>query len=181
MFFIFSLVGQGFSLAINFMNKEFFKKRIRLKDFDYIGRYRYFVTICTNKTVGQCFNIANKEVIDELIEMLKFTAKQFDFTVWVYCFMPDHLHLLVEGNSDTSNFKKFISMFKQKSGFYYNKIFGKKLWQINYYEHVLRREEVTEKVARYILENPVRKGLVEDFRKYPFSGSFVFDINSLQT
>jgi putative transposase len=63
--------------------------------------------------------------------------------------------------------------------FYYSKTFGKRLWQINYYEHILRKEEVTESIARYILENPIRKGLVEDFKRYPFLGSFVFDIKTL--
>ena len=93
--------------------------------------------------------------------------------------MPDHLHLLVEGEEPTSDFKKFISLFKQVSGFYYSKTFGKRLWQINYYEHILRKEEVTESIARYILENPIRKRLVEDFKEYPFLGSFVFDIKTL--
>jgi len=135
--------------------------------------------MCTDKTVGQCFSIANKQVVEKLVEILKLISSQYNFKVWVYCFMPDHLHLLVEGEKPTSDFKKFISLFKQVSGFYYSKTFGKRLWQINYYEHILRKEEVTEGIARYILENPIRKRLVEDFKEYPFLGSFVFDIKTL--
>jgi putative transposase len=161
------------------MNKHAIKKRIRLKNFTYVGQYRYFVTMCTDKTVGQCFSIANKQVIEKLVEILKLISLQYNFKVWAYCFMPDHLHLLVEGEEPTSDFKKFISLFKQVSGFYYSKTFGKRLWQINYYEHILRKEEVTESIARYILENPIRKRLVEDFKEYPFLGSFVFDIKTL--
>jgi len=161
------------------MNKHTIKKRIRLKNFTYVGQYRYFVTICTDKTVGQCFSIANKQVVEKLIEILKLISSQYNFKVWAYCFMPDHLHLLVEGENPTSDFKKFISLFKQVSGFYYSKTFGKRLWQINYYEHILRKEEVTESIVRYILENPIRKGLVEDFKEYPFLGSFVFDVKTL--
>jgi len=40
------------------------------------------------------------------------------------------------------------------------------------YDHVLRKEESIEGVARYILDNPVRKGLVSDYKEYPFSWSF---------
>ena len=50
------------------------------------------------------------------------------------------------------------------------------LWQINYYEHVLRKAEDTKGVAYYIFNNPVRKGLVEDFKDYAFLGSFEFDV-----
>jgi hypothetical protein len=46
----------------------------------------------------------------------------------------------------------------------------------NFYEHVLRKEEDTLSVAYYILNNPVRKGLAYDYRRYKFLGSFEFEI-----
>jgi len=46
-------------------------------------------------------------------------------------------------------------------------------WQKSFYEHILRKEELLDKVALYIWNNPVRKNIVEDFRKYPYSGSLV--------
>jgi REP element-mobilizing transposase RayT len=87
--------------------------------------------------------------------------------------MPDHLHLLVVGEDDQSNLKKFISLFKQKSGYRFKRNYHEDLWHISYYDHALRKEEDIEKVASYILQNPVRKGLVSDLREYLFSGSFV--------
>jgi REP element-mobilizing transposase RayT len=92
--------------------------------------------------------------------------------------MPDHLHLLIEGKDDNSDSRRFISSYKQSTGFYYKKKTGQPLWQVNYYEHVLRREEDTMSVARYILNNPVRKELVDDFRKYKSLGSFEFDTSA---
>jgi REP element-mobilizing transposase RayT len=90
--------------------------------------------------------------------------------------MPNHLHLLIEGQTDYANMKNFVSVFKQKSGYYYRRQFRKRLWQINYYEHILRKEEVTEKVMNYIFNNPVRKGIVDEWNKYPFLGSFALDV-----
>lgn len=113
------------------------------------------------------------------MEILCEKSKTFGFKVWAYCFMPDHLHLLIEGKDDDSDMKRFISTFKQFTGFSYKKKTGLPLWQINFYEHVLRREEDTMNVARYIFNNPVRKELVEDFRKYKFLGSFEFDLTKL--
>ena len=53
------------------------------------------------------------------------------------------------------------------------KNYNKNLWHISYYDHILRKEEAIESVGLYILENPVRKGLVSDFSEYPFSRSFI--------
>lgn len=83
--------------------------------------------------------------------------------------MPDHLHLLVVGEDDKSDLKKFINLFKQKSGYWFKKSNNENLWHTSYYDHILRKEESIEQVADYILGNPLRKGLVSDFRDYPFS------------
>jgi len=93
--------------------------------------------------------------------------------------MPNHLHLLIEGSGADSDMKRFISIYKQTTGFYYKKRTGCPLWQINFYEHILRKEEDTADVARYIFGNPVRKGLIEDYRRYKRLGSFEFDTTQL--
>ena len=140
-----------------------------MKGFPYKGRYRYFLTLCTaDKDI-----FTKDEVVKGVMGYLREVSERSGFAIWAYCFMPDHLHLLVEGIEDGSDFRKFVSMFKQGTGFYFRRKFDRRLWQINYFEHVLRKEEVTEQVMRYILENPVRKGLAADYKAYPFSGSFM--------
>ena len=42
------------------------------------------------------------------------------------------------------------------------------LWQSGYYEHQLRGSEDLAKQARYLVDNPVRKGLVATLEDYPF-------------
>jgi len=83
--------------------------------------------------------------------------------------MPDHLHILVEGLHEESDFRRFVKLFKQKSGYQWRRTSNQKLWQEDYFERVLRREETTEKVIGYILNNPVRRGLVSSPEEYPFS------------
>ena len=112
---------------------------------------------------------------------LKKISVSYHFSILAYCFMPDHLHLLVEGTEENSDFRRFISMFKQKPNFGFKKIKGNFLWQENYYEHVLRREEDTIQIPKYILHNPARKGMVVDWRDYPFLGSFVYDLKKLSS
>ncbi|MGB9722132.1 MAG: REP-associated tyrosine transposase, partial [bacterium] len=167
-----SIVGQGFSLA-NTRSKIRYKKRIRLKDFDYKGFYRYFVTLCTANKREIFTNI---EQVDWLICVLRKKSKSFGFKVWAYCFMPEHLHLLVEGIKEDSDFRKFIGQYKQATAYYYKKIKGQKLWQIGYYEHILRKDEDTISTAKYIWGNPVRRGLASDYKDYELLGSFEFDV-----
>ena len=93
--------------------------------------------------------------------------------------MPDHLHLPVEGLAGSSDALRFIARAKQLSGFHYKQSFGEALWQRYGFEHVLRDEEDTRRVARYILENPVRSSLVVRVQDYPFVGSFVYTIDEI--
>jgi putative transposase len=152
------------------------KKRIRLKSFDYKGLYAYSVTMCSYHKM-QAFK--NEGTVRMCLTVLEEWSQKCKFSVWAYCFMPDHLHLLVEGNDADSDFRTFVSQFKQKTGFLHKSSTSKRLWQVNYYEHVLRNEEDLRIAAEYIWENPVRKGLVEDCRKYRYSGSFKIDFARL--
>ena len=44
-----------------------------------------------------------------------------------------------------------------------------KVWQGSFYDHALRKDEDLLKVADYIVCNPVRKGIIQDWKDYPFS------------
>jgi REP element-mobilizing transposase RayT len=50
------------------------------------------------------------------------------------------------------------------------------IWQISFYDHFLRKDEDLRQVANYIVENPVRKGLVDNWRDYELCGSLVWDL-----
>ena len=93
--------------------------------------------------------------------------------------MPDHVHLLVEAQTDASDLRRFVTRAKQFSGFYYAKAYSKRLWQRYGYERVLRNDEATLGVIRYIVENPVRAGLVRCAEEYPFSGSAVYTLREI--
>ena len=53
------------------------------------------------------------------------------------------------------------------------------MWQRYGYEHTLRSEEAAVSVARYILEDPVRAGLVASIENYAFSGSSVYTLEQI--
>ena len=87
--------------------------------------------------------------------------------------MPDHVHLLIEGLTDDADMRAFVAIAKQKSGFDFAARDGHRLWQKGYHERVLRDEEASPDIIRYILANPVRSELVAEPAEYPFWGSGV--------
>lgn len=86
-----------------------------------------------------------------------------------YCFMPDHVHLLLESDAETTSLVGLISHWKQTTGFYFNQCYRSRLWQPGFYDRVLREHESHQAVAAYILANPVRAGISRRVGEYPFA------------
>ena len=84
---------------------------------------------------------------------------------WVV--MPDHFHWLVE--LQQGSLGDLIQKTKSLSTKAVNQFTGRKvnLWQKGFHDRALRREEDLVKVARYVVANPLRAGLVEKLGDYP--------------
>lgn len=82
---------------------------------------------------------------------------------WVHLFlaMPDHCHALVSFSPESvlkvmADWKRWCAT---QRGI---------LWQTDFFEHRLRRDESFEEKSNYIRENPVRAGLVERAEDWPY-------------
>jgi REP element-mobilizing transposase RayT len=88
--------------------------------------------------------------------------------------LPDHVHLLYypwndpQGNRYSKT--EIVGAIKSVSAHAINKRLGRKgaVWQDEFFDHVVRKDESIETKAQYILENPVRKGLCSHPDEYPF-------------
>ncbi len=89
--------------------------------------------------------------------------------------MPDHFHALVRGMETTSDLLVFLKRLKQETAYEFQRRFGHTLWQMRFYDHILRPKDSPDRVAAYIWMNPVRQGLCGDPKEYAYSGSFVSD------
>lgn len=151
--------------------------RPRLKNREsYFGPRPYFITINAHKK-QRIF--IYKNIIDSLIKYLKEIAEKDNFDVMTYCFMPNHLHLVLFGKDDKSDLCKFVKDFKQTTGYNYKQTFKNNLWALSFHDRVLRKEQDIKKLCRYVLKNPVRAGLVKSVLDYPYSGSFVWRLEDL--
>jgi putative transposase len=147
----------------------------RLPAFDYVGRHRYFLTICI-KNREPAFLDARLAVMAST-ELLQSAAKRL-FTVSAFCVMPGHVHVLLEGAALTSDLRELMHEWKHRTG--YQLARNGRVWQRGYHDRVLRNDEDSLTVAAYILCNPIRAGLVKSIREYPFVGSSVYSIDVLE-
>ena len=137
----------------------------RLPKFPYRGRYCYFVTCCTHARAHLFLSAAP---VSLALEQMLSTADEQCFAVRAYCFMPDHLHALFQGQSAASDFRALMTIFRRRAACAHARTFRTRLWQVGYYEHVLREGESPRLVARYIAVNAVRAGLVKRAEEYPY-------------
>jgi len=85
-----------------------------------------------------------------------------------YVVMPDHLHWLMQlGNkyqlstiigNIKSNSARCINQYLKRTG---------RFWQSGFHDRALRREEDLRQIARYVIANPLRAGLVRQIGDYP--------------
>ncbi len=158
-------------------NKPGRRKNIRLEGFDYKGSaYVYFVTICTHDKQNYFSNVEVAKIIKDEIEFRMIN----ETILFCYCIMPDHLHMLLSLTDDYTNrgenknrgkgtLQNWVSAFKRYTSRITNQMFDiKPLWQKNFYDHIVRKKESLLKIAEYIVDNPVRKGMVSEWEEYPF-------------
>jgi len=77
----------------------------RAKGFDYHGFHRYLLTFCTHRRAPVFTSNASVELV---LAQISRAAHEEHFAVLAYCFMPDHLHLLIRGECEASDCKAFI-------------------------------------------------------------------------
>lgn len=106
-------------------------------------------------------------------------ATECGFELITYCFMPDHLHLLIGGVVEDACMKRFARIAKQYSGYRFKQRTDRRLWQPSYYDPVLRDEDDTWSIARYIVENPLRAKLAVSADQYPHLGSGIVSKHEL--
>jgi REP element-mobilizing transposase RayT len=134
----------------------------------YRGEIAVSFTLCIKDRV-QLFK--NASIVHVFENILRSEVERSLCIIPVYCFMPDHQHLIVSGANPEADTLIFINAYKQKTGYWLAKNHIQARWQKDFYDHIIRKEEGLIKVATYILDNPVRKGLVEHWQDYPFKGA----------
>ena len=158
------------------------RRSIRLPGYDYSQAGFYFVTICCQGRQCLFGKISNGEMqlnqYGEIVrqEWLKSPAIRQEIELDEYVVMPNHFHGIVIIQPVRANrrsplpsnrsplrmqprsLSSFIAGFKSSVTKKINIIRhtpGTKIWQRNYYEHIIRNETALNKIRQYIINNPL--------------------------
>jgi REP element-mobilizing transposase RayT len=94
------------------------------------------------------------KIVDAEWQNLK--TKYPNVNIGEYIIMPNHFHGIIEMTERTITVGNIIGYFKYKTTKMIN--LPEKLWQRNYWEHIIRSETEYAKIAEYIRNNPVLWG-----------------------
>jgi REP element-mobilizing transposase RayT len=142
----------------------------RFPNYDYSIDNPVHITICT-KGKREVFSAkAHAEIlIDELLK----TVNDLKFKILCYCLMPDHIHIVISPGSSGQSLSKFLNIFKGRTAAIFRTKFSvSDLWQRSGFDHAIRAEEDLKAIIKYILNNPVRKGITETAESYHYSKWF---------
>jgi putative transposase len=123
-------------------------KSIRLRHYDYTQDGCYFVTICTNYHHPYLSDLREK-ICKGIQRLNRIDGVKVDYFV----VMPTHVHLIIILSDCKISLGEIVRRFKASS----SRETGIRLWQPNYYEHVIRNEQAFFKIREYIQNNPLKE------------------------
>jgi REP-associated tyrosine transposase len=155
------------------------RRSIRLRTYDYSQPGAYFVTVCVCERECLLGEVLNDSVILSaagrvVAECWQWVAQRYahiELDEWVV--MPNHLHGIIvisdrpiphtHQSSGTTLQRKslgsLIGAFKTVSTQRVNVMrncAGQRLWQRDFYEHIIRDESELDRIRQYIADNPAR-------------------------
>ncbi len=149
------------------------RRSIRIKKYDYSQAGLYFITICTHNKLCLFGQIDNMEMcLNDAGLMINhhwpiLTDRFNGIKLNEFIVMPNHFHGIIETIGDITDpptVGEIVGAFKSiTTNVYIRGVkqnnwprFDKKIWQRNYYEHVIRDEESYLKISEYIQTNPLK-------------------------
>jgi len=128
----------------------------------------YFVTLCLRDRLPL---LSDKKVSEATWNYLKSLFEPKGNWIIGAVFLHDHVHLIIELKKD-SNLTLGKTVMDLKLGLWRAMrragIKEEKIWQKNYFEHVIRNNDDLVEKLRYMRGNPVKAGLVEKVEDWQY-------------
>jgi len=120
----------------------------------------FFLTICADPRGRNHF--CHRELGAAILDSIRFYNERENWYCEVAVLMPDHIHLLVSFPPG-KKVSQVIALWKR----WLTKT-HKISWQRNFFDHRLRNDESANHKGDYLVNNPVRAGLIDDPMKWPY-------------
>jgi len=106
------------------------------------------------------------------LKLLKKYSHQWNFDIWAYCLMPNHVHILAVPRKEES-FARGIGATNLVYTQYFNHRYKRsgRLWQNRFFSAIIEKGSYLWYVARYIERNPVRANIIKRAEDYDWSSA----------
>jgi len=130
----------------------------------------HFLTFCTDRR-WILPDLARSIVLDCCLH-----DKGTKIEIQVVVVMPDHVHMIFtplinQQAMEAYSLAKITDAIKGASAHKINRAMQRqgRVWQPESFDHVLRSSESLQQKVEYLLQNPVRQGLVQQWEDYPWT------------
>jgi REP element-mobilizing transposase RayT len=115
---------------------------------------------------GKCY-LKNGKIAEIVVSTINY-LKEKDYNLIAYCIMPNHVHLVLNLKQNSRSVDKIMQSIKRYSAREINRLLKRSgsLWQAESYDHVVRDEDELYRIIEYVLNNPVKAGLVKDWKDW---------------
>jgi putative transposase len=125
---------------------------------------------------GEAAKIVSKFCHPYRVESIRYSGSSCGAWVGAYVLMPDHLHLFVVIDDEQLSLSEWMKALKGTlSSTLRANGEDPPYWQKGFFDHVLRSGTSYSEKWNYVRENPVRAGLVTDWKEWPYLGE-TFDL-----
>jgi putative transposase len=151
-----------------------------------IEQKRYFQkmdAILDSANHGEMY-LADSEVAKIVADKIYQYDKQY-YDLLAFCIMPNHVHILfdlylqsakipIQEEVTDKNYKQIydiMQLIKGGSAYECNKVLNRsgRLWQVESYDRFVRNTKELHNIVLYIVNNPIKAGLVKYWRDFPFT------------
>jgi putative transposase len=129
-------------------------------------RYDHYL----DKPLNGPYWLAKENVAAQVYESLLFFQSTF-IDLHCFCIMSNHVHTLFTPLDSAPPLYNIMRRIKSYTGKYCNEMLtlNGKFWQRESYDHIVRDQLEFNNVVRYILNNPVKAGLVNRWKDWRWS------------
>ncbi|MGA9365350.1 MAG: transposase [Bacteroidota bacterium] len=141
-------------------------------------RKRYFSKF--DEALNRCSSSPqwfNKPAVADTVKEAIHYRNGNEYGLLAYCIMPNHVHMVFSletvgrRGSSPQRVTKILENLKWYTAKAANKILGRKgaFWQHESYDHVVRGPRELKRIVAYVLNNPVKAGLVKSWEGWSWS------------
>jgi len=136
----------------------------------------------TAATAGKEHFFASDELLDMLESLLKETIEEYKIGLRAWALFPNHYHLIILTYPESRPLKSFMNHFHSMSARKLNMLTqlpGRKVW-FQYWDTQLTYQASYYTRLNYVMNNPVKHGLVQSAEEYPWCSAKWFKENSTE-